>query len=90
MSWKDYFEEARRDREGIFLEFTDDELKKYNSLRTSFLILLVVAFLLIETIVGFVIFFIIALHYTSKMKEIREAVYRRYLAKKYKKKRKKR
>ena len=82
MGWTDSFKKARRDREDIFLEYTDEELDRYNKYRTRMIICIIVGLLFSWTGVGLLLLIVCLIHYNRKMGKIRTAVYRRYLKKK--------
>ncbi len=82
MAWYDYFKEARRDRQGIFLEFTDEELKKQNQRRFFLIILIFLTVGFSWTGVGAIFFFGLFLYNLYQMNKTHQAVNRRYLKKK--------
>lgn len=81
MAWYEYFKKARRDRQGIFLEFTDEELKKYNQRRWELYIYIVLGFLSSWTGIGLVIFLLLSIYVIHQMNIIYQEVTRRYLKK---------
>jgi len=88
MGWTDYFKKIRREKEDFFLEFTDEEIDKYNKYRTRMIIWLIIGLIFSWTGIGLILLIIVLFYYIGKMRKIRNDVYRRFLKKKRQKEKK--